>query len=94
MNYFIKKLTLENGKIQLTMSISFISSKDFDETRNMHTKSNTIEIMVRSETDEIIEEPFNFICKDFFFLFLALFSVGLIYSYSKITNKYQLKQKI
>ena len=64
MNYFIKKLGLENGKIQLTMSISFISSKDFDETRNMDTKSNTIEIMVRSETDEIIEEPFNLICKD------------------------------
>ena len=37
-------------KIQLTMSINFISSKDSDETRNMHTKSNNIEIMVDSET--------------------------------------------
>ena len=37
-------------KIQLTMSINFISPKDSDETRNMHTKSNSIEIMMGSET--------------------------------------------
>ena len=42
--------------IQLTMSISFISPKDSDETRNMHTKSISIEIMVGSETDKIIEK--------------------------------------
>ena len=46
-------------KIQLTMSINFISSKDSDETRNMHTKSNNIEIMVGSEIYEIIEELFK-----------------------------------
>ena len=47
-------------KIQLTMSINFISSKDSDETRNMHTKSDNIEIMMGSETDDIIDELFNF----------------------------------
>ena len=36
-------------KIQLTMSINFISSKDSDETRNMYAKNNNIEIMVGSE---------------------------------------------
>ena len=41
------------------MSINLISSKDSDETRNMHTKSNNIEIMVGSETDEIIGELFK-----------------------------------
>ena len=42
------------------MSINFISSKDdSDETRNMRTKSDNIEIMVGSETDEIIEELFK-----------------------------------
>ena len=46
-------------KIQLTMSINFISFKDSDKTRNMHTKSNNIEIMVVSETNEIIEELFK-----------------------------------
>ena len=43
-------------KIQLTMAINFISSKDSDETRTMHTKSNNAEIMIGSETDEIIED--------------------------------------
>ena len=39
------------------MSINFISSKDdFDETRNMRTKSDNIEIMTGNETDEITEE--------------------------------------
>ena len=46
-------------KIQLTMSINFISSKDSDETCNIYTKSNNIEIMVGSETDEVIEELFK-----------------------------------
>ena len=41
------------------MAITFISSKDFDETRTMHTKSNNVEIMIDSETDEIIEELFE-----------------------------------
>ena len=37
------------------MSINFIS-KDSDETRNVFTKSNNIEIMMGSEIDYIIEE--------------------------------------
>ena len=43
------------------MAIDFISSKpDSDETPStMHTKSNNIEIMMGSETDEIIEELFK-----------------------------------
>ena len=41
------------------MAINFISSKDSDETRTMHTKSNNAEIMMGSETDEIIEELFK-----------------------------------
>ena len=46
-------------KIQLAMAINFISSKDSDDTRTMHTKSNNVEIMMGSETDEIIEELFE-----------------------------------
>ena len=38
------------------MAINFISSKDSDEIRIMHAKSNNVEIMMSSETDEIIEE--------------------------------------
>ena len=43
-------------KIELTMSINFIFSKDSDKIRNMHTKSNNIEIIMGSETNDIIEE--------------------------------------
>ena len=43
-------------KIQLKMAINFISSKDSDETRTMHKKSNNVEIMMGSETDEIIKD--------------------------------------
>ena len=57
--------TPSKWKIQLTVAINFISSIDSDETRTMHTKSNNVEIMMGSETDEIIEDLFE----SFFFLF-------------------------
>ena len=41
------------------MIINFIFSKDSNETRIMHSKSDNIEIMMGSETDEIIEEVFE-----------------------------------
>ena len=41
------------------MTINFISSKDPDEVRTMHTKSNNVEIMIGSETNEIIMELFK-----------------------------------
>ena len=41
------------------MAINFISSKDTDETRTVHTKSNNVEIMIGSETDEVIKNLFE-----------------------------------
>ena len=41
------------------MAINFISFKDPNETRPMHTKSDNIEIMIGNETDEVTEELFN-----------------------------------
>ena len=38
------------------MPINFISSKNSDETHNIHTKSDNIEIIMVSETNDIIEE--------------------------------------
>ena len=38
------------------MSINFISSEDSDETRNIHTKIDNIEIIMGSETNDIVEE--------------------------------------
>ena len=46
-------------KIRLTMSINFISHKDSNETCAMHRKSDNIEIVTSSKTDEIIEELFK-----------------------------------
>ena len=49
----------EEGKILLIMSISFISFKNSDETRIMITKNDNIEVMIGSETDDIIEDLFE-----------------------------------
>ena len=45
------------------MIINFISSKDSDEIRTIHTKRNNIEIMMGNETDEIIEKLLDLFCK-------------------------------
>ena len=46
--------------IQLTAEINFISFKpDSNETRIMYTKSINAEIMIGSDTNEVIEDPFK-----------------------------------
>ena len=47
--------THSEWKIQLVMKINFISSLNSDEFREMHTKSDNIEIMNGIETDDIIK---------------------------------------
>ena len=65
-NTIIKHKTQSEWKIQLTMAINLISSKDSDETGTMHAKNiiemkyNNVEIMMGSETKEIIEELLKF----------------------------------
>ena len=50
---------------QLTAEINFISSKpDSNETSTMYTKSINAEIMIGSETNEVIEDLLNLFCKD------------------------------
>ena len=52
--------TQSEWKIQLTAVISFISSKaDSDETRIIHAKSDNKEIMIGSDTNEVIKELFK-----------------------------------
>ena len=47
-------------KIQLTVEINFTSLKpDSDETRIMHTKSDNTEIMIGSDTNDVIKELFK-----------------------------------
>ena len=58
-NAITEQKTQGEWKIHLTMTINFISSKYSNETLNMHTKSNNLEIMIGSETNKIIEERFK-----------------------------------
>ena len=49
--------TLGEWKIQLTMTIDFVSSEyGSDEIRTMHTKNDNIEIMMSRETNEITKK--------------------------------------
>ena len=63
-NTITEHKTQSEEKIQLTMAINFISSKDSDETRTMHAKSNNVDIMIRNETNEIIVELFKSFLKN------------------------------
>ena len=57
--------TSSEWKIQLTIAINFISSKDSDEAQTMHTKCNNAEIIIGSETNEIINELFESILQKY-----------------------------
>ena len=46
-------------KIQLTMAVNSMSSKNSKETRTVHSKSNNMETMIVNKTDEIIEKVFD-----------------------------------
>ena len=46
-------------KIQLTIAINFISSKDNDEECIIHSKSDNTEIMINYEADEVMKEFFK-----------------------------------
>ena len=48
----------ETWKIQLTIAINFISSKGNVEERQMHSKSDNIEIMNNDKADQVIKELF------------------------------------
>ena len=63
--YYDYNDTRREWKIQLTMQINFISSKDSEETSTMHTKSHNIEIMMGNETDEIIEKLFESVLQNY-----------------------------
>ena len=47
-------------KIQVSMAVIFISFTDANETRDMHTKSDNVTTMIGFETDDAINELFNF----------------------------------
>ena len=59
-NKIIERKTQSEWKIQLTMKINFVSTLPYsNETRIMHTKSDNIEIIMSSETEEVIRELYK-----------------------------------
>ena len=64
-NKIIKCKTQNEWKIQLTMAINFISSKDSDETRTMRAKGNNVEIMkLFNLWMKLLRNFLSFFCKD------------------------------
>ena len=57
--------TYGEWKIQLTMAIDFMPSKDSDEIRTMDTKSHDTEIIMGNKTDEIIVELFKSLLQNY-----------------------------
>ena len=51
-------------KTQLSMEINFASSKDSDKMRILHTESDNIDILMGSETDDIIKELYKFLLQN------------------------------
>ena len=50
----------DTWKIQLTIAINFVSSKDDNnEERLIHSKSDNIEIMINDKADEVMERLFK-----------------------------------
>ena len=50
------KKSIGEWKIQLVLKINFISSKNFNDVKDMHRKSDNVEIMMGVDTNEIIEK--------------------------------------
>ena len=44
---------------------SCISTKSFKEKRTMHSKSETVEVYMVSDTDDVIDTPFNRLLRNF-----------------------------
>ena len=55
-NMIINLQNFDTWKIQLTIAINFISSKDSDEERIMHLNSNSIKFTSYSDTNYIIKK--------------------------------------
>ena len=49
----------DTWKVQLTMAINFISSKEYDEEHVMHSKKGNIGFMIYDNADEVFEELFE-----------------------------------
>ena len=67
------------------IAINITSSKDTDEERVMHSKSDNIEIMINNKADEVIDELFQSLLSRYQ-IGLETLTKGSDYFYLFITN--------
>ena len=58
-NIIIVLQSFDEWKIQLTIAINFISSKDAEEERVMHLRSNNIKFTFYIDANEVVDEVFG-----------------------------------
>ena len=61
----INKHKNDNWKIQLTMKIIFIPISNYNNKRSLYVKTKNVEIMMGSDTDEIVKELFESILQKY-----------------------------
>ena len=52
----------DTWKIKLTLAINFIPSKDAEEGRVMHWRSNNIKLASHNDANEVVDELFESLC--------------------------------
>ena len=58
-NIIINLQNSDTWKIKLTIAINFISSKDAEEERIMHLRSNNIKFLSYNDENEVVDEFFE-----------------------------------
>ena len=85
----------DTWKIQLTISINFVSFKANDKERVMHSKSDSIEFMIYDTADDVIKELFESLLNRLEWKhkweLVILSSIGLIYCIKSISKLTQIK---
>ena len=58
-NIIIDLQNSDTWKIQLTIAINFISSKDAEEERVIHSRSNNIKFISYNDANEVVDKLFQ-----------------------------------
>ena len=64
-NIIIDLQNYDTWKTQLTIAITFISSKDAEEECVMHTRSNNIKFTPHDDANEVVDEIFESLCSKY-----------------------------
>ena len=80
-------------KIQLVILNRCISSKNYEETRDIHYTSDNIEIFMGSNTDEVIDRLFNSMLQRFKEAKETSFEIGSEFFFENVDSLYYYFQK-